>query len=168
MMKRRGPGAAFLLASFLAAAQTEPAILAVPGKPDSTITPASLLGAGQSEVRLEDMQGGVTVFHGRSLLEVLEKGGLDVHGMPNERTTAPAVVIAQGRDGYTAVFSIGELLMHRADPRVYLVAETAQGPLPADQGPIRLIVVGQRARSAYGLAKLEVRYLAENKPRRVS
>ena len=34
---------------------------------------------------------------------------------------------------------------------------------PDDQGPVRLIVHGDRARSAYALAKIEVKVLAENK-----
>jgi len=164
-MKLRAPLALFLLASLVSAIDAPPPVLVLPGRPDTPIAPQSLLGAGHSDVRVEDMQGGVTVFHGRPLLEVLERGGLETEGMPNERNLASAVVLAQGRDGYTAAFSMGELLMHRADPRVYLVAETAQGPLPADQGPVRLIVVGQRARSAYGLARVEVRNLAQNKPK---
>jgi len=70
------------------------------------------------------------------------------------------------RDGYTVVFSIGELLMHRSDPRVFLVSETAQGPLPANEGPVRMVILGDRARSSYALARVEVRYLAENTPAR--
>ncbi len=71
-------------------------------------------------------------------------------------------MVATSRDGYTVVFSMGELLMHRSDPHVFLVAETAAGPLPENEGPVRLIVPGDRARSAYGLRSVELRYLAQN------
>ena len=36
-------------------------------------------------------------------------------------------------------------------------------PLPENEGPVRLIVYGDPVRSAYGLAAIEVRVLAENK-----
>jgi hypothetical protein len=52
--------------------------------------------------------------------------------------------------------------MHRADPRVFLVSETAAGPLPENEGPVRLIVHGDRVRSPYGLADVELRYVSQN------
>ncbi|HYN21801.1 MAG TPA: hypothetical protein VE078_12625, partial [Thermoanaerobaculia bacterium] len=63
---------------------------------------------------------------------------------------------------------VGELLMHRRDPRVFLAAETGAGPLPENEGPVRLVVYGDRVRSIYGLARIEMRYLAENRPSRVA
>jgi hypothetical protein len=117
---------------------------------------------------VEDDKGEATTYRGLPLLSVLESGGLDVSSMAAQRQVAPAVVVAEGRDGYAVAFSLGELLMHRADPRVYLVTETTDGPLPPDQGPVRLIVLGQRARSAYGLSKIEVRFLAKNPPKGAS
>jgi hypothetical protein len=86
--------------------------------------------------------------------------------MPAERKLAPAIVLVTGRDGYAVVFSLAELTHAGAEPRVFLAAETAAGPLPTEQGPVRLVVPGERARSAFGLARIEVRYLAENKPSR--
>ena len=46
--------------------------------------------------------------------------------------------------------------MNRANPKVFLVAESAAGPLPDNEGPMRLIVYGDLARSAYGLARIEL------------
>jgi hypothetical protein len=160
--------AAFLAALLAAAAPVAapPPVLQIPGSPGRPITPESLLGADQSDVRLEDTQGDVVIFHGRPLLEVLEKSGLDAKTMPGQRKLAPAVVVVTSRDGYTVAFSAGELLMHRSDPRVFLVSETAAGPLPENEGPVRLIVYGDRSRSSYGLAKIELRLLAENTPAR--
>jgi hypothetical protein len=168
MRNRIGSAALFgcLAAAFLSAASLPP-VLRMPGSPEKTITAESLLGADRQDVRRENSEdGSVTVFHGSSLLDVLEKSGLDTKTMPAGRKLAPAVVIATMRDGYTAVFSIGELLMHRADPRVFLVAETAAGPLPDNEGPVRLIVYGDRTRSAYGLARIELKFLADNAPTR--
>jgi hypothetical protein len=157
-----------LLAAVLAAASSaappaaSPPLLRVPGSADRPIAPASLLGADQTDVRLEDSQGDVLVYHGRPLLDVLEKAGLDTKTMPGQRRLAPACVVVTARDGYAVVFSMGELLMHRSDPRVFLVSESASGPLPENEGPVRLIVYGDRSRSSYGLAVIELKFLADN------
>jgi hypothetical protein len=157
---------ATLIASAAQAAASSPPVLRVPGSPDRPIAPESLLGAGQTDVRLEEAQGDVIVYHGRPLLEVLERNGVDTKTMPGQRKLAPAVVMATARDGYTVVFSVGELLMHRADPRVFLVCEAAAGPLPENEGPVRLIVYGDRSRSSYALARIELKLLSENAPAR--
>jgi len=148
-----------------AAAEHPAPVLRLPGAADRPIAPASLLGRGQSDVRTEDAEGNVIVYHGLPLLDALEKAGLETRTMAGERKVAPAVVLATARDGYTVVFSVGELLMHRRDPRVYLVAETAGGPLPENEGPVRLVVYGDRVRSVYGLARIELKYLAANRAR---
>lgn len=158
-----------MIATFLAlvsalayAADPAPPVLRMPGLPDRAVDPAALVGKDRSDVRVEESAGDVTLFHGMPLLDVLEKNGLDTKTMVSQRKLAPGVVLVAARDGYTVAFSIGELLMHRGDPRVFLVAETAQGPLADNQGPVRLIVLGDRSRSSYALARIEVRYLADN------
>ncbi len=161
-MPRRGISIAalFLAAGLLAAA--EPPVLRVPGAPDRPIAPASLLGRDSRDVRLEDTDGNVKVYHGVALLDVLEKGGLDLRTMAGQRKAAGEVVLAAARDGYTVVFSVGELWTNRSNPKVFLVAETSAGPLPENEGPVRLIVYGDVARSAYALARIELKVLAEN------
>ena len=154
---------AALFAAALAAAPFPPPVLKMPGKADRAIAPESLLGNDQRDVRLEDTQGNVTVYHGLPLLEVLEKAGLDVRTMAGERVSAATVVLARARDGYTVAFSVGELRANQANPRVFLVSETAMEPLPENQGPVRLVVYGDPVRSAYGLAAIEIKVLAENK-----
>jgi DMSO/TMAO reductase YedYZ molybdopterin-dependent catalytic subunit len=114
------------------------------------------------DIPVEGAVGDALVYHGLPLLEVLEKAGLDLRTMAGQRKSAPAIVVVTARDGYTSVFSVGELLMHRADPRVFLVAETAGGPLPENEGPVRMFVQGDRVRSPYGLKTLEIRYIATN------
>jgi hypothetical protein len=164
-MRKHSSLAAVLLSLTVAArAASPPPTLRIPGSPDRAIAPESLLGADRQDARLEDAQGNVTVYHGLSLLEVLEKNGLDTKSMAAQRRLAPSVVVVAARDGYTVVFSVGELIMHRADSRVFLVAETGAGPLPENEGPVRLIVYGDRARSSYALARIDLRSLAENPP----
>jgi hypothetical protein len=132
------------------------------GQPDKTIAPEALVGRASMDVRLEDVQGNVTVYHGTPLLEVLEKNGLDVRTMAGERKSAAAVVLVRARDGYTVAFSVGELRNNRANPKVFLVAETASGPLTESEGPVRAVTYGDPVRSPYGLASIEIRILSEN------
>lgn len=170
-MKRRRLRSSVAILCFAAAAlsaqQPAPPVIRVPGAPDRPIEAASLLGRGQRDVRLEDTHGNTIVYHGMSLLELLEKNGLDLKTMAGERKSAGQVVLASARDGYTVVFSVGELRANRSNPKVFLVAESSEGPLPENEGPVRLIVYGDPVRSAYGLARIELRVLADNaKPAR--
>jgi hypothetical protein len=162
MRRRLKIGLVLLAGAFALGAEQPPLLLRMPGAPDRPIAPASLLGKTSRDVRLEDTSGNVTVYHGVALLDVLEQNGLDLKTMAGERKTAASVVLAAARDGYTVVFSVGELRANRANPRVFLVAETSAGPLPENEGPARLIVYGDVVRSAYGLARIELKALAEN------
>jgi hypothetical protein len=154
--------AALLATASVLAAENPPPVLRMPGAPDRPIEAASLVGKSSRDVRLEDTSGDVKIYHGTPLLEVLEQGGLDLKTMAGERKTAAQVVLATARDGYTVVFSVGELRTNRANPKVFLVSETAAGPLPEDEGPVRLIVYGDVVRSPYGLARIELKALADN------
>jgi len=162
MIRRSSVAALALLAAAALRAAEPPPVLRMPGAADRTLAPESLLGRDSRDVRLEDADGGVTIYHGTPLLAVLEKNGLDLRTMAGERKTAAEVVLATARDGYTAVFSVGELRMNRANPKVFLVAESGSGPLPDNEGPVRLIVYGDVVRSTYGLARIELRVLADN------
>src|ERR1700675_3956633 len=96
-------------------------ILRIPGAADRTISPESLSGRGSRDARLEDTDGNTKVYHGIPLLEVLEKNGRDPRTMAGEKKSASEVVLATARDGYTVAFSVGELRMNRANPKVFLV-----------------------------------------------
>jgi len=146
-----------------AAAPAAPPVLKVPGRADQPIAPESLLGADERDVRMEDVQGNVTIYHGQPLLEVLEKGGLDVRTMAGERNSGSAVVLVKARGGYAVAFSVGELRNNRSNPKVFLVSEAGMDPLPENEGPVRLIVYGDPVRSSYALATIELKYLSEYK-----
>ncbi len=150
-------------AAVCVAAPAAPPVLKMPGRADQPVTPESLLGRDERDVRLEDVDGNVTIYHGLPLLEVLEKGGLDVRTMAGERKSAAAVVLVTARDGYTVAFSVGELRANRSNPKVFLVSEITGDPLPENEGPVRLIVYADLARSPYALATIELKFLSQNK-----
>lgn len=162
-MRRHRLAAGILLCATAALFAAEPPpVLRIPGTADRPVAPESLSGKSSRDVRLEDTAGNVTIYHGLPLLEVLEKSGLDLRTMAGERKSAAEIVLATARDGYAAAFSIGELRMNRANPKVFLVSETSAGSLPDNEGPVRLIVYGDVIRSAYALARIELKLLAEN------
>jgi hypothetical protein len=68
------------------------------------------------------------------------------------------VVLATARDGYAAVLSCAEVSEEMGATRALVVWEVDGKPLPADRGPLRLVVLTDKepSRSIYGLAKLEV------------
>jgi len=139
-----------------------PPVLHIPGSAGRPITSASLLGPGRMDVVIDLADADAVVYHGMPLLEVIEKGGVETKSMAGQRKAASAIVVVTARDGYTAAFSMGELIMNRSDPRVFLVSETAAGPLPDNEGPVRLIVRGDRVRSSYALKSIDVRHVAQN------
>ena len=146
----------------LAFAAEPPPTLRIPGSAGRAITPASLLGAGRMDVVIDLADADAVVYHGMPLLEVIEREGVETRTMAGQRKTASAIVVTTARDGYTAAFSMGELIMNRSDPRVFLVSETAAGPLPENEGPVRLIVRGDRVRSSYALKTIDMRHVAQN------
>jgi DMSO/TMAO reductase YedYZ molybdopterin-dependent catalytic subunit len=154
------------LSVLLQAAAPAPAaagpVLRIPGQPDRVVTVAMLSGRHRTDVRVDSQDGDTIVYHGAPLLNVLEDAGFDVRTMPGERRAAGEVVVVTARDGYAAVFSTGELMAARGGPLTYLVWETSAGPLPPEQGPIRVVTLGQAARSPYALARIEVRAVASN------
>lgn len=160
--RRRFATALLFAASATLLQAAESPTLHIPGTADRTISPASLNGRGRMDVHVEAGTGDAVLYHGLPLLEVIENAGVETKTMAGQRKTAPAIVVATSRDGYTVAFSMGELLMHRSDPHVFLVSESAAGPLPENEGPVRLMVLGDRARSAYGLCIVELRYVAQN------
>jgi len=114
------------------------------------------------DVLIDLADADAVVYHGMPLLEVIERAGIETRTMAGQRKAAPAIVVATARDGYTAAFSMGELIMNRSDPRVFLVSETSAGPLPENEGPVRLIVRGDRVRSSYALKVIELRYVGQS------
>jgi hypothetical protein len=67
-------------------------------------------------------------------------------------------VVAHGRDGYVAAFSMAELLPDIGNRHVWVALEEDDQPLSADEGPIRLISPDDQkpARSVHQLAEITV------------
>ena len=88
-------------------------------------------------------------------------------GVPaGEALRGPAlasVVIATGKDGYRAVFSLAEIDAKLGNKPVFVVDRCAGAPLAAEDGPLRLVVPGEvrAARSVRQLVALRVAAVPE-------
>jgi len=85
------------------------------------------------------------IYSGNPLVQVLKAAGLQLDsGMAGIRETVTMTVLVEGTDGYRAAFSLAELDPELID-RVVLLADTKDGqPLPAREGPFRIIVPGEK------------------------
>lgn len=99
------------------------------------------------EIRIKDSQdpGKEIIYSGTPLVEVLKAGGLLLDSdMTRIREIVKMTVLVEAADGYGAVFSLAELDPELTD-RVVLLADTKDGqPLPARDGPFRIIVPGEK------------------------
>ena len=67
-------------------------------------------------------------------------------------------VVASAADGFEAVFSIAELAAHLGGTRALVAWQIDGKPLPADKGPLRLVVLTDKnpSRAVYALNKIAV------------
>ncbi len=100
----------------------------------------------QAEIHTPDPHnpGKEIVYSGTPLIEVLKAGGLLLSGMAGIREIVTMTVAVEATDGYRALFSLAEFDPELTD-RVILLADTKDGgPLPAREGPFRIIVPGEK------------------------
>ncbi len=150
----------FFLAGSLCHAQEAASAIEVTGDVQTklTLTAADLAKLPRATVTL--VSGVTSVYQGVWLHDILEKAGVP----QGERLRGKALasyVLAEAKDGYAVLFSLGEL-----DPSFtkgdILVADTLDGkPLAAEQGPFRLVVASDKpgARSVRMLTRLGVVHL---------
>ncbi|MGE0142836.1 MAG: molybdopterin-dependent oxidoreductase [Planctomycetota bacterium] len=103
-------------------------------------------------------------YHGLRLDRLLQHVGFEAGPggasvPPRDRRTGwRRVVIAKARDGFRAVFTCAELMPEMGRTRAYLVWRRDGETLPADEGPLRLIVTTDQkgSRSARQLSELRI------------
>lgn len=88
--------------------------------------------------KTKDRDGIEHEYKGVALVEVLEKAGVTL-GSKLRGENLAKVVLVQAADGYEVVYSLPELDPEFSNNAVLLVAEKDGAPLPAGEGPFRLI-----------------------------
>jgi DMSO/TMAO reductase YedYZ molybdopterin-dependent catalytic subunit len=119
--------------------------LAVKGavKQELRLTLADLKAMPRTKVTAKDHDGVAHEYQGVTLQEVLAKAGVPQGGDLRGKNMTLCVV-AQAGDTYRTVFSLAEMDRDFAGEQV-IVVDTADGkPLGAEQGPLRLVVPGDK------------------------
>jgi len=132
------------------AAQTNEAALIVRGEVDQplSLSLADLRAMPRIKVQAREKNGDEASFEGVALSDILKrsKPRLTEKCCGNAANTC---VIVRAADNYRVVFSMGEIDPDFTDRKV-LVADRRDGkPLQESQGPLRLIVPGEKVHSRW-------------------
>jgi hypothetical protein len=149
----------FLCAALLAAQSVQELQLVVTGDVPTPLTlhASDLASMPREQVELTEQDGGKTTYEGVTLQEILKKAGI-LFGREMRGKALAGYVLAEAKDGYAVLFSLGELDPDFGATRV-IVADKRDGKtLFAYQGPVRLVLPADKAgaRSVRMLEKLEV------------
>jgi len=137
--------AALQATSPAAAASTSAVVLAIKGavKQEVNLTMADLKAAPRTRISAKGHDGAMHDYDGVTLQSLLARAGVPSAGELKGKSMA-LFVVAEAGDGYRAVFSVAELDTDFAGESV-LIADAADGKeLGADQGPLRLVVPGDK------------------------
>lgn len=108
------------------------------------ITPQSFARLERASVEVSGRDGGKVVFEGVRLRDVLRAADVPPAGGAMRGTWQDWTVHVRAPDGYAAAFALAELVEDAAN-EVALVADKKDGkPLPAGEGPMRLVVPGDK------------------------
>ncbi len=140
------------------AAQDSPASIQIAGavKQPLTLTAADLAKMPRASVKTTS-HGLETVYEGVWLHEVLNRAGVP-QGESLRGKALASYVLAEGQDGYQAVFSLAELDPAFIDNQILLADTANRKPLAGAQGRFRLVAPKDKpgARSLRMLTRLEV------------
>jgi DMSO/TMAO reductase YedYZ molybdopterin-dependent catalytic subunit len=120
------------------------------------LSAADLKGMDRASVETEDDEG-AKKYEGVWLRDVLAKAGAP-QGESLRGKALASYLVAIAKDGYQVVFSLGELDPAFRDNPVLLAYEVNGQPLFPYQGPLRLVIPGDKrgARSIRMLERIEV------------
>lgn len=116
----------------------------------------------RSTVMLKDRDSREHSYTGVAVQEILEMAGVTT-GKKLRGENLSKYLLVKCADGYEVVFSLAELDSNFTDRKVILADETEGKPLPADRGPFRLVVTGEKipARSSFQVVAFVIRFARE-------
>lgn len=151
-MKTAWPlGLALMIAGVSAAAQAPApvadtaAVLVVKGavKQELRLTAAELKAMPRTKATAKDHDGATHEYEGVALQALLAKAGVPQGGDLRGKNMT-LCVLAEAGDGYRAVFSLAEMDGDFAREQLVVVDTVDGKPLGAEQGPLRLVVPGDK------------------------
>jgi hypothetical protein len=124
------------------------------GKPDFAPSTSDLAGLPQRTIAVTD-HGTAVTFQGVLLFDLLSQVAIPT-GEKFHSTAPSYYLLAEGRDGYRAVFAWTELDPSFANKAAYVVTKRDGKPLPDKEGPFELVVPGEIVRWVRQLSALRV------------
>jgi DMSO/TMAO reductase YedYZ molybdopterin-dependent catalytic subunit len=133
----------------------------------SALTVKDLQALGAATVDFSDKKGahkatGLRLDRLLATLGFFEDPKVDKPDPKLKHRELRAAVVATGADGYTAVFSVGEIQEELGATNVLVVWEVDGKPLPTELGPLRLLAITDKrqTRSLYQLVSLRLSEIA--------
>lgn len=117
------------------------------GKPDFAPSDTELAQLPQRTVTASD-RGTLSKFQGVLLTDLLAKVAIPT-GEKFRATAASYYLVAEGRDGYRAVFAWTEIDPSFEGKKAYVVTTRNGKPLTDNDGPFELIVPGEKANARW-------------------
>lgn len=137
----------FLLTPFLTQAQTaaKQASLKVSGEVTTplTLNDADLHQFTQTTVVRKDRDGGDHTYSGVMLADILKKAGATM-GADLKGENLSKYLLVEASDGYQIIFALAELDKSFTDRAIILANQMDGKPLPAGDGPFRIIVQDEK------------------------
>ena len=122
-----------------------------------TLNSADLAQLPRDTVSIDEQDGTKTAYQGVPLQAILAKAGIPIgHNLRGKALTS--YVLATAKDGYQMIFTLGELDPDFGNAHVIVADQRNGAPLFGYQGPLRLVVAGDKhgARSVRMLEKLQI------------
>jgi molybdate transport system substrate-binding protein len=107
------------------------------------LTIANLEAMPRYTATARDHEGVEAVYEGVPLHAILQKAGVSMR----ENLRGPALrtgFLVKARDGYAALFSVAEIDPYMTDRVAFLADLKGDEPLPSGQGPLRVIIPGEK------------------------
>jgi DMSO/TMAO reductase YedYZ molybdopterin-dependent catalytic subunit len=122
-----------------------------------TLAASDFAAMPREQAEVTEQDGTKSTYEGVPLQEILKKAGLPIGRQMRGKSLA-GYVLAEAKDGYQVVFSLGEIEPTLGGAKI-LVADKRDGKALFEyQGPLRLVVPADKegARSVRMLEKLQV------------
>jgi DMSO/TMAO reductase YedYZ molybdopterin-dependent catalytic subunit len=113
-----------------------------------TLTALEFAELPRQSVKAKDRDGKEVDFEGVPLFEILQRAGLKL-GQDLRGTALASYLLVQAADGYRAVFALPEIDPACTDRTILLVDRRDGMPLLAQEGPLRIVVPGEKRHSRW-------------------
>jgi DMSO/TMAO reductase YedYZ molybdopterin-dependent catalytic subunit len=107
------------------------------------LTPADLVKLSRHTERVKDHDGVDASFSGVALVEILRLAGVAL-GEQLRGKALTTYLLVKAADGYQVVFALPELDSGFTDRVIFLADQRDGKPLSAKEGPLRIIVPGEK------------------------